>query len=41
MDWNTIAFAFGLTLFAGLSTGVGSAIAFLQRKLTQVFYHWH
>ena len=28
MENQTILFAFGLTLFAGLSTGVGSALAF-------------
>jgi zinc transporter, ZIP family len=37
MDWNSIAFAFGLTLFAGLSTGVGSAIAFFARKTNTGF----
>ncbi len=28
METNTVLFAFGLTLFAGLATGVGSALAF-------------
>jgi len=37
MDYNTIAFAFGLTLFAGLSTGVGSAIAFFAKKTNTAF----
>lgn len=37
MDWNTIAFAFGLTLFAGLSTGIGSAIAFFAKKTNTAF----
>ncbi len=37
MDWNTIAFAFGLTLFAGLSTGIGSAIAFFAKKTNTGF----
>ncbi len=37
MDWNTIGFAFGLTLFAGLSTGIGSAIAFFARKTNTGF----
>ncbi len=37
MDFNTIAFAFGLTLFAGLSTGVGSAIAFFAKKTNTGF----
>ncbi len=30
-DSNTILIAFGLTLFAGLSTGIGSAIAFFAK----------
>lgn len=29
---NNVLFAFGLTVFAGLSTGIGSAIAFFARK---------
>jgi ZIP family zinc transporter len=29
---NTILFAFGLTLFAGLSTGIGSALAFFAKR---------
>ncbi len=37
MDYNTIAFAFGLTLFAGLSTGFGSAIAFFAKKTNTGF----
>jgi len=37
MDINTIAFAFGLTLFAGLSTGIGSAIAFFAKKTNTAF----
>ena len=37
MDFNTIAFAFGLTLFAGLSTGFGSAIAFFAKKTNTGF----
>ena len=36
-DFNTIAFAFGLTLFAGLSTGIGSAIAFFAKKTNTKF----
>lgn len=31
-DFNTVLFAFGLTVFAGLSTGIGSAIAFFAKK---------
>ncbi len=37
MEWSNIAFAFGLTLFAGLSTGVGSAIAFFAKKTNTSF----
>ena len=36
-DINTILFAFGLTLFAGLSTGVGSAIAFFAKRTNTGF----
>ncbi|MCX7709048.1 MAG: zinc transporter ZupT [Clostridia bacterium] len=32
MDINSILLAFGLTLFAGLSTGIGGLLAFLYRK---------
>jgi len=31
MESNVILYAFGLTLFAGLSTGIGSALAFFAR----------
>lgn len=37
MDWNSILFAFSLTLFAGLSTGIGSAIALLARRTNTGF----
>ncbi|MBG0790625.1 MAG: zinc transporter ZupT [Desulfovibrionaceae bacterium] len=37
MDSQTVLFAFGLTLFAGLSTGVGSAIAFFARQTNTKF----
>jgi len=37
MDWNTIWFAFGLTLFAGLSTGIGSAMAFFAKRTNTRF----
>jgi ZIP family zinc transporter len=37
MDLHTIAFAFGLTLFAGLATGIGSAIAFFARRTNTGF----
>jgi ZIP family zinc transporter len=36
-SFNTILFAFGLTLFAGLSTGIGSAIAFFARRTNTKF----
>jgi zinc transporter, ZIP family len=32
MDTNTVLIAFGLTLFAGLSTGIGSALAFFSKR---------
>ncbi len=32
MELQNVLFAFGLTLFAGLSTGFGSALAFLARR---------
>ncbi|MFW6319945.1 MAG: zinc transporter ZupT [Bacillota bacterium] len=34
---STILFAFLLTLFAGLSTGIGSAIAFFTKKTNETF----
>lgn len=34
---ETILFAFALTLFAGLSTGIGSALAFLTKKTNTSF----
>ncbi len=37
MEINTVLFAFGLTLFAGLSTGVGSALAFFTRTTNTRF----
>lgn len=36
-DFNTIMMAFGLTLFAGLSTGIGSAIAFFAKHTNTKF----
>ncbi len=36
-DTNSILIAFGLTLFAGLSTGIGSAIAFFSHKTNTKF----
>ncbi len=32
METSTILYAFGLTLFAGLSTGIGSALAFFTKR---------
>lgn len=37
MPLNTVLFAFGLTLFAGLATGVGSLMALLNRKFSPRF----
>lgn len=37
METSTILFAFGLTLFAGLATGVGSAMAFFAKKTNTKF----
>jgi len=34
---NNVLFAFGLTLFAGLSTGIGSALAFFTRSTSTKF----
>lgn len=34
---NNILFAFGLTVFAGLSTGIGSALAFFTKKTNTKF----
>lgn len=36
-DFQTVAFAFGLTLMAGLATGIGSCIAFLARRTNTRF----
>ncbi len=37
MELDNVWFAFGLTLFAGLATGVGSAIAFFAKKTNTRF----
>lgn len=37
MDMQNVLFALGLTLFAGLSTGVGSALAFFTKKTNTKF----
>jgi ZIP family zinc transporter len=37
MEIQTIIFAFSLTLFAGLSTGIGSALAFYTKKTNATF----
>jgi len=37
MDMNKVLFAFGLTLFAGLSTGIGSALAFYTKQTNKKF----
>ncbi|MFN2314725.1 MAG: zinc transporter ZupT, partial [Bacteroidales bacterium] len=36
-DFNTVLFAFLLTLFAGLATGVGSTIAFFAKRTNTKF----
>ena len=37
MEINNILFAFGLTLLAGLSTGIGSAMAFFTKRTNTKF----
>lgn len=37
MDYQNVLFAFGLTLFAGLSTGIGSALAFFTKRTNTKF----
>ncbi len=37
MDMHNILLAFGLTLFAGLSTGIGSALAFFTKRTNTKF----
>lgn len=37
MDTNSVLFAMGLTLFAGLSTGIGSLMAFLSKEYNHKF----
>ena len=37
MEYQSVAIAFGLTLFAGLSTGIGSALAFFTRHTNTKF----
>ncbi|MBA7568803.1 Zinc transporter ZupT [subsurface metagenome] len=37
MELNNVLFAFGLTLFAGLSTGIGSALAFFTKRTNTKF----
>jgi len=39
-DSQALLFAFGLTLFAGLSTGIGSAIAFFAKQTNTKFLSW-
>jgi ZIP family zinc transporter len=36
-DWSNLLLAFGLTLFAGLSTGIGSALAFFTKQTNTRF----
>jgi len=37
MDWDVVVFAFCLTLFAGLSTGIGSLLAFFAKRANTRF----
>ena len=37
MENSNVLIAFGLTLFAGLSTGIGSALAFFAKKTNPKF----
>lgn len=37
METNAVIFAFGLTIFAGLATGVGSLMALLSKKFSNKF----
>lgn len=37
MEFNNVLFAFALTLFAGLSTGIGSALAFFTKRTNTKF----
>ncbi|MFA6735715.1 MAG: zinc transporter ZupT [Saccharofermentanales bacterium] len=37
MEWKNILFAFSLTVFAGLATGIGSALAFFTKKTNTTF----
>lgn len=36
-SWNEILFAFGLTMFAGLATGIGSLLAFFTKRTNTRF----
>ncbi|MBN1542541.1 zinc transporter ZupT [candidate division KSB1 bacterium] len=37
MEWDNFIFAFGLTVFAGLSTGIGSVMAFFSKSFNPKF----
>ncbi|MCB5253235.1 MAG: zinc transporter ZupT, partial [Candidatus Cloacimonetes bacterium] len=37
MESGNVLFAFGLTLLAGLSTGIGSLMAFVSKKFNPKF----
>jgi len=37
MDWPTVLRAFGLTLFAGMATGIGGLIAFFAKRTNTTF----
>jgi zinc transporter, ZIP family len=38
METNNILFALGLTLFAGLSNGIGSAMSLGSKKISPKFF---
>ncbi len=37
IDFNVILYAFGLTAFAGIATGIGSTIAFFAKTTNKKF----
>ncbi len=37
MEWQNVAIAFGLTLFAGMATAIGGALAFFARRTNTTF----
>ena len=37
LEWNNVLLAFGLTLFAGMATSIGGALAFFARRTNTTF----